>query len=221
MAKKAKKSRKNKAMEVDQAKQKLAQEPVSAVTTTEPKSDALQEPIKPIEEKTAPVVVAAVPAAESKKIDEMPKSAEKEEKKPEPKKANTKKTGETKPVKKPAAKTAAEKKPAAPKTAKKAFAVKAEPAKKPGRKPLTAAEKAANAKARAEEKKKADALTPTLTMQYGGRDIDVKALVQAAKDDFKANHKRILLTELNLYLKPEDSTMYYVANGSVEGKISF
>ena len=206
MGKNAKKSKKNKAMKANQANQKLAQESVSAVTTTEPKSDALQGPIKPIEEKTAPVVVAAVPVEENKKIDEAPKTAE------------TKKTGKTKPAKKPAAKTVAEKEAVAPKTAQKALAAKAEPVKKPGRKPMTAAEKAANAKARAEEKKKADAMTPTLTMQYGGRDIDVKALVQAAKDDFKANHKRTLLTELNLYLKPEDSTMYYVANGSVEGK---
>jgi len=118
---------------------------------------------------------------------------------------------------KKAAEAKAEKKPAA----KKAPAAKAETEKKPGRKPMTAAEKAANAKARAEEKKKAEAMTPTLTLQYGGRDVDVKGLVQAAKDDFKANHKRTLLTELNLYLKPEESTLYYVANGSTEGKIKF
>ena len=209
MGKNAKKSKKTKAMKVDQAQQRLAQESVSAVTTTEPKSDDLQELAKPTEEETAPVVVAAVSAEESKKIDEAIKTAE------------TKKTGKTKSAKKSAAKTVAEKEAVAPKTAQKALAAKAEPVKKPGRKPMTAAEKAANAKARAEEKKKADAMTPTLTMQYGGRDIDVKALVQAAKDDFKANHKRTLLTELNLYLKPEDNTMYYVANGSVEGKISF
>ena len=73
----------------------------------------------------------------------------------------------------------------------------------------------------AAEKKNADTVTPTLTMQYGGRDIDVKALVQAAKADFKTNHKRTILKELNLYLKPEDSTMCYVANGSIEGKIGF
>ena len=85
-----------------------------------------------------------------------------------------------------------------------------------GEKPTTP-----KAEKKAAEKKNADAVTPTLTMQYGGRDIDVKALVQAAKDDFKANHKRTVLKELNLYLKPEDSTMYYVANGSIEGKIGF
>ena len=191
MAKKAKKSRKNKALKVDQAKQELAKETVGASTSTEP----AQETGKPVEKKSAP-------AAKSKTE---PKAA----KNPAAKKAED------------VAKMAAPKKTAASKTTKKAPAAKAEPAKKPGRKPMTAAEKAANAKARAEEKKKADAMTPTLTMQYGGRDIDVKALVQAAKDDFKANHKRTLLTELNLYLKPEESTLYYVANGSTEGKIRF
>lgn len=119
------------------------------------------------------------------------------------------------------AETPSEKSEKPVKAAKKTSAAKDESAKKPGRKPMTAEEKAANAAARAEEKKKAEAMTPTLTMQYGGRDINVKALVQAAKDDFKANHKRTLLTELDLYLKPEDSTLYYVANGSVEGKIVF
>ena len=79
----------------------------------------------------------------------------------------------------------------------------------------------ANDTALAEEKINTDAVMSTLTMQYGDRDIDVKALVQAAKDDFKANHKRTILKELNLYLKPEDSAMYYVANGSVEGKIEY
>ena len=190
MGKNAKKSKKNKAMKVDKAKQTLAQETASEPSVADLEAVAPQETGEPIETEKDSVAVAKTPAEESKK----------------PIKA-IQKVDRAKPAKKSAPKQA----PAA----------KAEPAKKPGRKPMTAAEKAATAKARAEEKKKADAMTPTLTMQYGGRDIDVKALVQAAKDDFKANHKRTLLTELNLYLKPEDSTMYYVANGSVEGKISF
>ena len=97
MGKNAKKSKKTKAMKVDQAQQRLAQESVSAVTTTEPKSDDLQELAKPTEEEMAAVVVAAVSAEESKKIDEAIKTAE------------TKKTGKTKSAKKSAAKTVAEK----------------------------------------------------------------------------------------------------------------
>lgn len=176
MGKNAKKSKKNKAMKVDKAKQALAQEAASDPIEVEPATVAPQETTKPSEDVKVPTAVAET-------------SSEKSEK----------------PVK----------------AAKKTSAAKDESAKKPGRKPMTAEEKAANAAARAEEKKKAEAMTPTLTMQYGGRDINVRALVQAAKDDFKANHKRTLLTELDLYLKPEDSTLYYVANGSVEGKIVF
>ena len=220
MAKKAKKSRKNKALKVDQAKQELAQETVSASTVIE----STQEAGKPVEVETAPAAAAAVPIEDNERAIETPEPTEKKEKKPAAKKSTPAAKAKTEPKAKKAedaAKTSAGIESAAPKTTKKTPAVKAEPAKKPGRKPMTAAEKAANAKARAEEKKKADAMTPTLTMQYGGRDIDVKALVQAAKDDFKANHKRTLLTELNLYLKPEDSTLYYVANGSAEGKIRF
>ena len=44
MGKKARKSKKNKVMKVDQAKRELAQETVSVSTTAEPKSDVLQEP---------------------------------------------------------------------------------------------------------------------------------------------------------------------------------
>ena len=66
--------------------------------------------------------------------------------------------------------------------------------KRPGRKPMTPEEKAAAAKARAEEK---------------------------AKADFHAAKKRTLVTGLKLYIKPEEHIAYYVINGEHEGKISF
>ncbi len=116
---------------------------------------------------------------------------------------------------------AAEKSAAVKKAPAKKTPAKKAAAKKPGRKPMTAAEKAENAKARAEAKQKAANMTPTLTLQYGGRDVNVRALVQAAKDEFKAQHKRTPLTELDLYLKPEDGALYYVANGKTAGKVLF
>jgi hypothetical protein len=45
------------------------------------------------------------------------------------------------------------------------------------------------------------------------------ALVEAAKADFKASHKRVLITALKLYLKPEDGVAYYVINENESGKI--
>ena len=39
------------------------------------------------------------------------------------------------------------------------------------------------------------------------------------RSDFKASHKRTLITELKIYLVPEQKTAYYVVNGSIEGSI--
>ena len=191
MAKNVKKSKKNKAIKSEQAKLASAQEAI--VEAVNAKSEEV------IPQKTAAPVEAKAPVVEETAPVEAPAKVEASENNTEPK-------TEAKHEAKVAAKKSTAKKPEV---------------KKPGRKPMTAEEKAASAKARAEEKKKAEAMTPTLTLQYGGRDVDVRALVQAAKDDFKANHKLTLLTELNLYLKPEDGALYYVANGSVQGKIQF
>ena len=95
------------------------------------------------------------------------------------------------------------------------------PKKRGGRKPMTEAEKAAAAKKRAEEKAKAENLSPVLLLQYQGTEIDTAALIEAAKADFKAQHKRTLITDLKLYLKPEERAAYYVINGDNDGKVTF
>lgn len=92
--------------------------------------------------------------------------------------------------------------------------------KKGGRPPMTAEEKAANAKARKEAKEKEANMRPTLMLQFAGDEVDLSSVVETAKADFKASHKRTPLTELTLYIKPEDHAAYYVANGSVSGKVS-
>ena len=95
-----------------------------------------------------------------------------------------------------------------------------EPKKKPGRKPMSAEEKAAAAKLRAEEKKKADDLKPEIVLQYQGGETDVTALVEAAKADFHSVKKRTLVTSLKLYIKPEEGAAYYVINEDHNGKIT-
>jgi len=91
--------------------------------------------------------------------------------------------------------------------------------KKPGRKPMTEAQKAAAAKQREAQKKAAENMKPELILQYQNCETDVMALVEAAKADFKASHKRVLITGLKLYLKPEDGVAYYVINENESGKI--
>lgn len=110
----------------------------------------------------------------------------------------------------------------AKKTAKKdvAAAIKEPKAqKKPGRKPMTEAQKAEAAKQRETMKKAAENMKPELTLQYQDSETDVMALVEAAKADFKVTHKRTPITSLKLYLKPEDGAAYYVINESASGKI--
>lgn len=98
---------------------------------------------------------------------------------------------------------------------------KAKPRKKPGRQPMSPEEKAAAAKARAEEKAKADNLKPKIFVQYQEGEVSVESLVEAAKVDFHKTKKRTLVTTMKLYIKPEEHMAYYVINESSEGKVSF
>ena len=88
-----------------------------------------------------------------------------------------------------------------------------------GRKPMTAEEKEAAAKLRAAEKAKAENLKPSYILQYQGEDVDLDAIAEAAKAAFKAEKKRSLVTDLKIYLKPEERAAYYVINGSFSGKL--
>jgi len=98
---------------------------------------------------------------------------------------------------------------------------KTELKKKPGRQPMTPEEKEAAAKARAAEKEKAAHLTPEVLIQYQDTETDIAALVEAAKADFHQTKKRTLITAMTLYIKPEERMVYYVVNGSHEGKIPY
>lgn len=58
-------------------------------------------------------------------------------------------------------------------------------------------------------------------IQYQGEEIDMTAIVEAVKADFVANSKHRRITTLKLYAKPEERAVYYVANDSYSGKITF
>ena len=58
-------------------------------------------------------------------------------------------------------------------------------------------------------------------IQYQGKEVDMTAIVEAVKADFVANSKHKRITSLKLYAKPEERAVYYVANDSYNGKITF
>lgn len=93
--------------------------------------------------------------------------------------------------------------------------------KKPGRKPMTAEEKAAAAKARTEQKEKENYLKPTITLQFQGTEVELSTLVEAAKADFRQAKKRTPITGLKLYVKPEEHAAYYVINDKHSGSIFY
>ena len=95
------------------------------------------------------------------------------------------------------------------------------PKKRGGRKPMTPEEKAAAAKARAEEKAKADSLKPAFIVQFQGSEVDLDTLAEAAKADFHQAKKRTPITDLKLYVKPEERTAYYVINEKFNGSVPY
>ena len=58
-------------------------------------------------------------------------------------------------------------------------------------------------------------------MQFQGSDIDLSDLVESAKADFHKEKKRTPITDLKLYIKPEERTAYYVVNEKNTGSVSF
>ena len=100
-------------------------------------------------------------------------------------------------------------------------ATEPEAKKKGGRKPMTAEERASAAKARAEIKAKADSLKPTVIVQFQGSEVDLDTLVEAAKADFQQEKKRTPITDLKLYVKPEEHVTYYVVNETFNGSVAF
>ncbi|MBQ9412699.1 MAG: hypothetical protein IJU29_06355 [Oscillospiraceae bacterium] len=91
--------------------------------------------------------------------------------------------------------------------------------KKRQRKPWTQEQKQAAAARRQEMKDKAENLKPGIFVQFGELESDANALVEAAKAEFRKEKKRAKITELNLYIKPEEHAAYFVINGSFSGKL--
>ena len=90
-----------------------------------------------------------------------------------------------------------------------------------GRKPFTAEQRAAAARAREEAMQKAANLIPEVHVQYQDSDADMQTLIAAAREDFRTVKKRMRITDMKLYVKPEERTAYYVINGDFSGKVTY
>lgn len=128
------------------------------------------------------------------------------------------KTVETKTEVKEAAEKVAAEKASAKKTAAKAAVEKTAKAvkKTPGRR--SAAAKESSAKGRA---KKAEVKT-SITLQFYGKSYTEEELLKIAKDVWKFDLKKKAgeLESVELYVKPEENTCYYVMNKDIGGSFS-
>lgn len=104
---------------------------------------------------------------------------------------------------------------------KKEIAESAPAKRRGGRQPMSPEKKEAAARARAEKKAMADKLQPAYILQYQDREVTLDELAEAAKAAFKAEKKRTPVTELKIYVKPEEHAAYYVVNDSFSGKLDF
>ena len=93
--------------------------------------------------------------------------------------------------------------------------------KKRTRRKWTEEEKQAFSQKRAEARAMAENMRPVVYVQYQDAETDVDALVEAAKADFRSTKKRTSITEMQLYIKPEEQVAYYVVNGAFSGKVTF
>ena len=100
-----------------------------------------------------------------------------------------------------------------------------EKAKRRGRK---AAEKTAETAAKAKDAVEKAAkkvvtgeVAPVVYVQYMGDEKKVEDLVDAAKAAFAVEHKGTRITDLKLYVKPEDRAAYYVVNEQFAGRVEF
>ena len=127
--------------------------------------------------------------------------------------ADTKKTANAKPVAKAAAAKATDTKTASVTTAPAASVAKTEPAAEP--KKAATAKKTTTRKAAA----KKTAVKETVHVQFADKSYTAEDLVKIAKDVWKydLNQKVSDFKSVELYVKPEESVVYYVINGEVQG----
>lgn len=149
---------------------------------------------------TAKVIAKAAPVKEEVKKAEVVAEVKEEVKAPA-KKATAKKPAAKKAAEKPAKETAAKK--AAEKPVKEAAAKKA-PAKK------AVATKKAPAK---------KAVVESVNFQFSGKSYTPDDLLKICKDvwTYDLNGKEEDIKSVELYVKPEENTTYYVINGDITG----
>lgn len=80
----------------------------------------------------------------------------------------------------------------------------------------------APAKKPAAKRTRKAAVKVSVVVQAAGKELTEAEIYERATEDWcKAGNKKADLKELAVYVKPEESAIYYVVNGSETGKVEF
>lgn len=58
-----------------------------------------------------------------------------------------------------------------------------------------------------------------ICLQYRSRETDTEQMIQRVKEDYASRSNSAEITSIQLYIKPEEWTIYYVVNDGIVGKI--
>ncbi|MBO5292369.1 MAG: hypothetical protein J6B10_04200 [Lachnospiraceae bacterium] len=98
---------------------------------------------------------------------------------------------------------------------------KAEPAKKTAAKKTTVKKAEAKTTVKKEEtvKEAKEAAKTSISLQFGGKSYTTEDLMKIMKDvwTYDLGKKEAELKDVELYVKPEENAVYYVANGEITG----
>ena len=73
---------------------------------------------------------------------------------------------------------------------------------------------------KAPAKKAAAKAETVITVQFGGNEVAIATVEEKVKAQFVAEgHKASSIKSLNIYVKPEEASAYYVINGDVTGRV--
>ena len=58
-----------------------------------------------------------------------------------------------------------------------------------------------------------------ICLQYRSRETDTEQMIQRVKEDYASRSNSAEIISIQLYIKPEEWTIYYVVNDGIVGKI--
>ena len=94
------------------------------------------------------------------------------------------------------------------------------PEKKTEKKPAAKSNKAAAKTAKTAKADKEEASGVNVVVEFNGTQRKVDDIVAKIKDEWvAAGHRLSTIKTLDVYVKPQDYTAYYVINGKIEGKV--